>query len=99
MFGNQTLLCQVMLPMRSCAAARFEGLVTKDRCPGELGCLPDSEHIEPFVDVVTFFPDKCPHKAFPAHIEKQMLFRGECPQFVYPPLTGGRSNPPWVPPC
>ena len=51
MFGNQTLLCQVVLPVRSCAAAirpdrerawwrgqraASRGSAAKDRCPGEL---------------------------------------------------------------
>ena len=52
----------------------------------------DSERIEPFVDIARLFAEKCPHWASPGRIEKQMLFRGECPQFVYPPLTGVRST-------
>jgi len=70
MFGNQTLLCQMVLPVRSCAAAirpdrerawrarsaaASRGPATKDRC--QLGCFAEFRTIQADLPVSRWQPD------------------------------------------
>lgn len=51
-----------------------------------------SERYKPFGDVSELFAVKCPQWALTGRIEKQILFRSECPQFISLLLLGIASS-------